>query len=203
MTRRFVPPSDKMWNFIFSLAAERNLPELGDCDQTRRSTLEEWRRNDGLDKFEAMHLIDRLKTAPFDTASTSALVPGVYRHNGTIYVVKPNRTNSDRLHARRLVEIGGRRLNAEDEVVHIEFEYDREALLRLRPEDQMTLEEARPFIIRYGKCIYCDTVLRDARSVERGVGPVCARRFAPPRPPAEVSPESRERLSELLARFGR
>lgn len=202
MTRRFVPPSDKMWNFIFSLAAERDLPELGDCDQTRRSTLEEWRRNDGLDKFEAMHLIDRLKAAPFDTASTSVLVPGVYRRNGVIYVVKQNKTN-DRLQARRLVEIGGRRLNANDDVVQIEFEFDRDGLLQLRPEDQMTLEEARPFIIRYGKCIFCNTVLKDARSVERGVGPVCIRRYAPPKPKVDVSPESRERLAGLLAQFRR
>lgn len=202
MTRRFVPPTDKMWNFVFKLAAERDLPELGDCDQARRSTLEEWRRDDGLDKFEAMHLIDRLKAAPVDDASTTNLVPGVYRRNGTIYVVKQNKTNP-RLHARRLVEINGKRLTEADTVVQIEFEFDRDALLQLRPEDQMTLEEARPFIIRYGKCIFCNTRLEDARSVARGVGPVCLRRYAPAKPKVDVSPESRERLSALLAQFGR
>lgn len=198
----YVAPTDRMLRFALALARERVWPEYGDSPDERAAFIEREVAARRLSKWGVMRVIDELKAAPRDERP-DGLVPGVYRRNGTIYVVKPNKTNPDRLHARRLVEIGGRRLTEADTVVQIEFEYDRDALLQLRPGDQMTLEEARPFIIRYGKCIYCDTPLRDAKSVERGVGPVCNKRFAPPRPPAEVSQESRERLTELLAQFRR
>lgn len=197
----YVPPTPRMVAWLTSLARDRLIPELGTSADERTATLERWLAERTHDKFWFSTALDTWKHAPRDPVD-HGLVPGVYRRNGTIYVVKKNKTNPN-LHARRLVEIGGRRLNDVDEVVHIEFEFDRDALQVIRPEDQMTLEEARPFIIRYGRCIFCNTVLKDARSVERGVGPVCIKRYAPPKPKVDVSPESRERLSSLLAQFNR
>lgn len=205
-TQRAQPPTDKMMAFMLSLARERLLPEYGADANSRVAFLQREVDAGRLGKYGAMDVIDRLKAAPYDRAAQDAgeaLQPGVYRRNGAIFVVKPNRAGTA-LHARRLVEIGGRRLTEADTVVQIEFRYEPGAIRELRPQDMMTLEEARPFIIRYGRCIFCNTRLRDATSVERGVGPVCARRFAPPRPPvAEPDPARDARLGDLLARLQR
>lgn len=200
MTYTYAPPSPKQVTFLRALAGERQLAELGTTSEERVATVDERLQARMLDKFDAMRLIDRLKAAPYDQGGVAVGV-GVYQHNGTIYVVRKNRTNEG-LQARRLVEIGGRRLTEADTVVNIEFVYDRDALLRLRPEDKMTLEEAREFVIRYGRCIACDTPLSDATSVERGIGPVCVKKFAPAKPAPQLSAESNDRLTELLAKLG-
>lgn len=199
MSAAFVPPTPRMVAWLRELARDRLLPELGSTVDEREATLERWLEDREHDRYWFMTALDTWKHAPHDPGD-HGLVPGVYRRNGTIYVVKKNRTNP-RLHARRLVEIGGRRLTEADTVVRIEFEYDRDALLQLRREDQMTLEEARPFIIRYGRCIFCNTPLSDATSVARGVGPVCIKRYAPAAPPPEAPPGTGDRLAELLARL--
>lgn len=195
----YLAPSPQAIRFALALAAERQLDWLGATGEDRVARVNRELESRELDKHDLSYLIDELKRAPFAEAS-AGLVPGVYRRNGTIYVVRQNRTNS-RLHARRLVEIGGRRLTEANTVVRIEFEYDRDALLQLRPTDQMTLEEARPFIIRYGRCIFCNTPLKDATSVDQGVGPVCIKRYRPVEPPPQVSPETSDQLAELLARL--
>lgn len=200
MTYTYAPPSPKQVTFLRALAGERQLAELGTTSEERVATVDERLQARMLDKFDAMRLIDRLKAAPYDQGGVAVGV-GVYQHNGTIYVVRKNRTNEG-LQARRLVEIGGRRLTEADTVVNIEFVYDRDALLQLRPEDKMTLEEAREFVIRYGRCIACDTPLSDATSVERGIGPVCVKKFAPAKPAPQLSAESNDRLTELLAKLG-
>jgi hypothetical protein len=193
-----------MMGFMLALARERTYPEYGATANERVAFLQREVDERRLSKWGAMDVIDRLKRAPVDTddAGTGALQPGVYRRNGTIYVVKLNRAKTA-LHSRRLVEIGGRRLNAADDVVHIEFQYDPGALAGLKPEHWLTLEEAKPFIIRYGKCIFCNTALKDATSVERGVGPVCFKRFAPPKPVVEPDPEQHARLDDLLSQLTR
>jgi Family of unknown function (DUF6011) len=212
MTRRprrdgdqpYVAPTVKMTRYALNLAAERRLDRLGATGDARVAELQRQLDARELDKFGVMRLLDELKAAPRDDqGEPGGLVPGVYRRNGVIYVVRQNRTN-DRVHARRLVEIGGRRLNELDDVVQIEFVYDRDALQQLRPIDQMTLSDARPYIIRYGRCIFCNTALKDATSVARGVGPVCIKRYAPEPEPVEdpaVAAARDARLTDLLAQL--
>lgn len=191
--------SPRTREYLLRLAGERRLDALGTCGEERIESVGALLEN-GLTQAEASRWIDRLQAAPLDLEDV--VEPGVYRLDGTIYVVKQNRTN-ERRHARRLVEIGGRRLTEADTIVQIEFEYDALALPLLRPEHLMTLEEARPFIIRYGKCIFCNTVLSDATSVERGVGPVCIKKYAGYEPPARptVTDDQRDRLAQLVARL--
>lgn len=198
-TRTFYPPSPRAVDFLLRLASERKLDELGTCGEERLARIQELLAGPALDQAAVSRWIDRLKAAPLDLADV-AVGPGVYRRDDTIYVVRQNRTNVG-LHARRLVEIGGQRLTAANTVVQIEFVYDPGALARLEPTDQMTLEDARPFIIRYGKCIFCNTVLSDATSVARGVGPVCIKRYAPPVPVPTVRAEVKTELGALLARL--
>lgn len=193
------PPSPRAREYLLRLAGERELAELGTCGEERLENVGAMLEN-GMSAAQASRWIDRLKVAPLDQEDVVGV--GVYRLDGTIYVVRENRTNT-RVHARRLIEIGGRRLTEADTVVQIEFEYAPEVLHQLRSEHMMTLEEARPFIIRYGRCIACGAVLSDATSVERGVGPVCIRKFAgyEPTPVPEVSPETSAQLAGLLTRL--
>ena len=111
-------------------------------------------------------------------ASAPELATGVYETaDGAIFVVKPNRERS-RMYAKQLVEIGGVRATESGERVNIEFEYAPGAIFRLTPDMKMPMNRARELTIRYGRCIVCGRHLKDAESVERGIGPVCAQSFA-------------------------
>lgn len=113
--------------------------------------------------------------APVESAPV--LDPGVYEDpSGAIYVVKPNRERT-RVYAKRLVEIGGERLAETGEHVAIEFEYAPGAIFRLTPAMRMDFDRAKALTIRYGRCIVCGRKLKDATSVERGIGPVCRESF--------------------------
>ncbi len=108
--------------------------------------------------------------------------PGVFENDEGIFVVKPNRAGT-RLYAKRLVELGpdqGDRLNVEDAHVRFQYEYANGAVYRLREEDRMDLDRAKSLAIRYGRCINCNAKLEVAESIERGLGPVCAKRFRQP-----------------------
>jgi hypothetical protein len=102
---------------------------------------------------------------------------GVYEFNGEIYVVKPNREKT-RLYAKKLVEIGGRRLTESNEIVNIEFEYAPGVIYSLLPSHKMSIERARELTLRYGRCIVCGRRLKDATSVDKGIGPVCRKSFS-------------------------
>ncbi len=117
--------------------------------------------------------------APRPAREVAVTEPGVYKHDGQVFVVKANRQKT-RLYAKRLVEIGGERLAESGDTVHIDFVYEPGAIFALRPEDQMTVEDAKPLMVRYGRCIACGAFLKDRTSVERGIGPVCIKKFRRP-----------------------
>jgi len=193
----YVEPTEKQWGYVYGLAGEREYPALGTCGEERIENLGAMRENRQLDRYQVMDLIELLKEAPLDLEG-NRLQPGAYRHDGTIFIVQLNRDKT-RLYAKRLVEIGGRRLNAADEVVKIDFDYAPGMLNRLDPDERMTWEEAKPFIIRYGMCLFGHP-LKDAKSVELGIGPVCRKMFAEFRKPAPpvVDAETSAALAALL-----
>lgn len=201
----YVAPTQPMDRYARSLLSERQYPEWGDTDEARLGEYQ--RRLDAreLDKFELMGIIDYLKVAPLDTES--GLPIGVYRHNGEIFTVKLNRAKTNK-YVSRLVELTGsaERLNVEDDRVKIDFVYAPGMLAKLRPEDQLSLEEAKPLIIRYGRCLFCGQFLKAAKSVERAVGPVCYTRYRVDNdlvePTPEVSEDVKSDLADLLARLG-
>lgn len=199
----YVAPTSRMVSYMLSLARERRLPEYGDTPDERAAFLQRELDERRLSKYGAMHVIDLLKAAPRDDrAGDDALRPGVYRRNGDVFVVKLNRAQTA-LYAKRLVQIGGRRLTEDDDVVKADFEYAPGALSQLRPDDLMTLEQAREYLVRYTHCMVCGRLLRDATSVLDSIGPVCRKMFAePPREedPAEVEART-ARLEGLLARL--
>lgn len=111
------------------------------------------------------------------TAPSEALTPGMYKLDGVVYQVRPNQQKT-RLYAKRLIEINADRITEDDQIVQIEFEYERGAVFKLREEHRMGLEEGKALCIRYGRCICCNRVLKAAKSVERGIGPKCITYFA-------------------------
>lgn len=139
----------------------------------------------GLTRLGASKLIDALlKAQPsgtpwWDTPSAERVTdPGMYRGaDGSIYKVQRSKQDQTRLYAKRLVPINGNRMvDATEEIVRFEFQYDAGAIRSLTPAQRMSLDEAKAFGLRYGVCCVCGITLKDATSVANGIGPVCARR---------------------------
>lgn len=118
---------------------------------------------------------DQTALGEFVKPTTSITEEGMYQHDGSIYRAQKSKTSGN-LYAKRLVPINGARLNDEDIVVGWEFQYDAGAVRMLKPEDRMSLDEARLFGNKYGVCCVCGITLKDAKSVAAGIGPVCAKR---------------------------
>jgi len=119
-----------------------------------------------------------LKPAPEPQAPTPARVtePGLYvTEDGSIYKVQKAR-ESGHLYAKKLNVITGRRLGEDTGIKNFDFVYAPGAMRELKPEQRMTLEQAKAFGIQYGVCCVCGAFLKDAVSVATGIGPVCAGR---------------------------
>lgn len=126
---------------------------------------------------DASSVIESLLASPRIPNESAITTPGVFETpDGAIFIVKPNRARTN-LYAKRLVEIGGERLAESGDHVHIEFEYAPGAIFKLSESMRMDVERARELTVRYGRCIVCGRHLKDAKSVERGIGPVCIQSF--------------------------
>lgn len=195
----YVKPTTPMDRYARSLLSERVYADFGEDAAARLAEYQRRLDAEELDKFELMNIIDYLKVAPLDTES--GLKVGVYQRNGEIFVVKLNRAKTNK-YVTRLIELTGsaERLNVEDDRVKIDFVYAPGMLAKLRPEDQMTIEAAKPFIIRYGRCLFCGQFLKAAKSVERAVGPVCYKRYAADDEPVPTA--SAEQVADWLAVIG-
>jgi hypothetical protein len=192
--------SPKSGDFLRKLAAERQVPPAGRTarEATTISRIEDVLGNHPVFDLESDRHVSQTEVseaiswllgqpkvedgpvAPLPALRPTvptAVVPGVYETpDGEIFVVKQTQDRR-RTYAKRAVVINADRLTDADTVVNIEFEYDRGAIFRLRPEDRMGLERARELSLRYGKCIDCGHKLKAAKSVALGVGPVCAKKY--------------------------
>lgn len=106
---------------------------------------------------------------------------GVYiLPDDTIVKVKANRQKT-RTYAMRWVEISGQRALEEGGRAHGEWHYEQGLIRQVAEQGRkMSLEEAKSFILRYGQCVRCGRHLKDAKSVEAGIGPVCVKYFDSP-----------------------
>jgi hypothetical protein len=66
--------------------------------------------------------------------------------------------------------------NADGSVRHVSWEYAPRVAYRLASMAPLTVEEAGRLGHLYGHCIICCAALTDPKSVERGIGPVCAKK---------------------------
>lgn len=184
-------PTKKQIDWALKLAGERLDVKLGSDGEERIENLAAWVEN-GATKRDVSAAIAWLLKQPIDTREVttpassgttsprevdSALTPGVYDVDGHVYVVKPNQAKT-RLYAKRLVEIATDRLNAEGDMVQIEFVYEPGAIFTIKPEHKMSYDDAKMLTIRYGRCIVCNRRLKAGKSVEQGIGPVCRKSFA-------------------------
>ena len=160
------PASERQVDYLRSLIAGREWPAyLGDRDSAVA------RLDEGtLDGLTASRWIDALRSAAKRATATKSvadgLTVGMYRTaDGTIYRIHESR-ETGRLYAKRmewnmLTESKPR------------FEYDKGAIYTLSQSDRMTLDDARAWGVETGACCVCGAFLTDAKSVERGIGPVC------------------------------
>lgn len=117
----------------------------------------------------------RIPATPTNTAQTGTPVtePGIYERDGAVYRVKAARDTGN-LYATVLVEIGGERVTEAGTFINAEYQYAPGVVRTLTAEDRMDTERAEALTIRYGMCVNCARHLKDAKSVQRGMGPVCA-----------------------------
>lgn len=106
-----------------------------------------------------------------------ALEPGIYVTAEGIVKVQQNRRKSN-VYALVWTSINGERLNLDDEHVNGEWSYAPGLILSLKPEQKMTLDEAKHFTLVFGQCPRCGRTLKAADSVEAGIGPVCVKYFS-------------------------
>lgn len=115
---------------------------------------------------------------------------GMYRNpeTGEIFKLQFNRASGDgrRLYAKILVMwVKGQQITAPGADTartwnrdrdSVEFQYAPGAVQTLRPEWRMTMAQAREFGALYGTCVRCSRTLTAEDSIERMMGPVCARK---------------------------
>ena len=101
---------------------------------------------------------------------------GVFKKDGRIYVVKPNKAKT-RVYAKEIVESPARMTEA-GEVVDFEAVYRPGAIYRLTEADRWDLADAKDFLTKFARCIVCGRHLKAAKSVAGAIGPVCAKYFA-------------------------
>lgn len=119
-------------------------------------------------KREASYLIKGLLTCPETPAKMAQ--PGYYK-KGLDYLVVVENRNKTATYAKRLVletTANGR--------TKARWVYAPGEAADVASVQPMTLKEAAKFGHMYGVCFVCCRPLTDPESVQRGIGPVCAKR---------------------------
>ena len=179
MTMNTDPATDKQLSFLRSLCAERGLDLAASSRPygTKREASDLISYVMSLPR-PARQAAPAAQAAPAQRTPRTVQVtePGIYYRGGEVYRVKRGR-ESGNLWAAKLRVIGGIRQTEAGAVVSFEYDYDKGAIFELTDADRMTVEQAKELSLRYGACINCAASLKDAVSVELGIGPVCIKKF--------------------------
>lgn len=133
----------------------------------------EWLQNlNSLDRQRASDLISAVLALPSkqkleaksQTGSHITVGEGFYLHLNQVVRAKAS-NGTGRLYATVLDPETGR------------SEYARGRVFQLRPEMKLTLEQAAKLGAKWHRCAICGTELTDPDSVERGIGPYCAKKL--------------------------
>lgn len=116
-------------------------------------------------------LIQKIGQLRATRPATAAIEDGMYQLDGAIYKVQHAVHGSGQQYAKRLHISLGQGRNGGNRA---EFIYEPGAVRRLRPEHRMTIEQAQQFGALYGTCCQCGRTLTDEKSIEAGIGPICA-----------------------------
>jgi hypothetical protein len=103
------------------------------------------------------------------SAPVGRVEDGIYRTaDGVIWKVQTSQTSGHPYAKRLHVDEPGRPGT---------FVFTPGAVNRLRPDQRLTLEDAKAFGDLYGMCCVCGRVLTDEKSIAAGIGPICAGRI--------------------------
>lgn len=103
----------------------------------------------------------------------SPATEGFYLHEGKIYKVQRAVHRSGHLYAKMLVL----ERRSEGDRRGAGWVYVKGVVNKLHQDLRMTEEEAAAFGKLYGICCICGTQLNNEVSIERGIGPVCAKKM--------------------------
>ena len=92
---------------------------------------------------------------------------GYFAMEGTIYKVVPSRSTG-RNYAMSLAAPGMKKGT---------WRYEKGAMYRLTESMRLSLEQAKEYGRTHKFCVACGALLTDPKSVEQGIGPVCAKKF--------------------------
>ena len=157
--------SEKQVAFIISLASERDIEKLSGTAYERVFDVV---TGSGklLSSRDASMAIEALFDIPRNPKPGAVTETGMYLKDGRAFKVQLS--GSGNLYAKELVEFVENRWH---------FEYASGAVKNLQASDKMTLEQAQEWGRRYGWCCQCGAELTDPKSIEAGIGPVCAKKF--------------------------
>lgn len=164
------PASPAQIRFVHDLLGRKLIPELAAAAKVKVEAME---------KREVSKLIDDLKLMPDLPKPGVVTQDGMYRNPATGEIFKVQRAvhGSGNLYAKLLV-VDQAWERAEDGTVLVQgeahFEYAPGAMRELRADWRLTLAEAKEFGALYGSCCRCGKTLTDEKSIEAGIGPVCA-----------------------------
>lgn len=91
---------------------------------------------------------------------------GIYGNEHGVYRVKQSREG--RFYAMRFIPEADKKSDR--------FTYERGAIYTLTPKHRLTLAQAVELGAQHGVCVVCGAELSDPTSIERGIGPVCAKK---------------------------
>lgn len=155
----------------------KSIPELTVLDDTFFATLTTRTMVDKLfttlstsiDKLkterDSLRKTAQIKSSPAKTAS-EVITQGMYKVGERVFKVKP--TQAGKLWAHELV---GSTADG------FSFEFAGNPARFVKPENKMTLEEAKAFGKITGTCCVCGRMLTKQSSIDNGIGPICEQGF--------------------------
>jgi hypothetical protein len=165
-------PTQKQLDYAHSLLRDRQpYGAVLDAENTGGSNSAHEVLN-SMSKKALSEFIDKMLTRPrrdSQSARTSTILvdEGFYLHNDQYYKVQRAVHGSGHLYAKRwVVPTGG---GGEPF-----WEMAAGAVSALRPEEELTREQAAEFGHLYGVCVRCGRTLTDEASIAAGIGPICA-----------------------------
>lgn len=169
MTTTTVAATEKQVAFMQTLINERQMA-------TDMHKMYDAKLAAGVARSDASAMIKALMAMPKIVAANAVTQPGIYEMpDGTVYVAKFNKDKTN-MYAKQVVETG-ERITEAGTIVTIDFEYAAGAIKKLTPAMKMDGEKAKALTIKYGRCLICGRKLKAAKSVEAGIGPVCAKYY--------------------------
>ena len=131
-----------------------------------RSLFEQFERKGVLSEKQIQAVlrgIDRDRAKASEPKHEPVTEVGMYRNEHGIYRVKMG--ESGNLYANKF--------NPEGKTKKQRFVYERGAIFTISPAHRMSVDEAIQLGAEFGMCCVCGRELTDAKSIERGIGPVC------------------------------